>query len=74
MTQAIGKMATLGLGVVNIILGLLLVLIIFMMQGFYLVLLSLPFFIFGIALLKGKFYTKLLFYGIIKKNRGRFYF
>ena len=59
------RIFTVVLGIANIILGLFFILIIFMMQGFYLVLLGVPFIIFGIALFGKKFYNKLLLYGII---------
>ena len=56
---------TIILGIINMIAGLFFMLVIFLMQGFYLVLLGIPFVIFGMALLNKKVYKKLLFLGII---------
>ena len=59
------KILTITLGIGNIIVGLAFMLIIFMMQGFYLLLLGVLFVIFGIALFNRKYYNKLLLYGIV---------
>ncbi len=53
------------IGVVNIILGLFFMLIILMIQGFYLAFLGIPFIVFGYSLLHNKIRRKLLFIAIV---------
>jgi len=53
------------LGIISILTGLFFMAVIFIMQGFYLVLFGILFIIFGIALLNKKVYKMLLFFGII---------
>lgn len=65
MNKNIINFFTIILGIINIVAGLFFMLVIFLMQGFYLVLLGIPFVIFGMALLNKKVYKKLLFWGII---------
>lgn len=59
------KLFAMILGISNIIGGLLFMLIIFMMQGFYLLLFGIFFIVFGISIIRNKIYSKLLILGII---------
>ena len=56
---------TIALSIVNIILGIIFMVVIFTMQGFYLLLLGLVYIIFGVSILIGRHSTKLLFWGIM---------
>ena len=59
------KISIYSLGIINILAGLALGIIFILMQGFYLFLFGFFYIIFGIGLMTRKFYSKLLFYGII---------
>ena len=59
------KIFLVALGIFNILLGIIFALLIFMMQGFYLLFMGCVFIIFGVGLLRGHFYKRLIFFGIL---------